>query len=790
MNQLSYTLTLMGLIFSSSLVAQMDTLLLKPKKLGVENIITPVLADEKVKIISGSRFPIEAGELPFSTHVITREEIRLNGYETLVDALKMAPGIFSSQPGSATEGETFLMRGLLGNTYTKILINDIPIKPAFVASMPIGAQLPIREAERIEIIYGAGAALYGADASAGVINIITRQSDKPVFMQADLAIGGGEYSSANVMFGGKLGRDKNIIKYFVFGSNTLFEDRNIFYDKAVVYNPTNYPLLTKGDTSYVNLPNYSGTATEPLFTNTPHRSRKFGATINFRRFTLSADIMDRRDHSSIGLNPAAVSFRNPLNYTGEVIQRLNLNLYKEKENKNRKWDFTFLRYRLEDRSSILFVQPNFAVALSNAALAEAYSIDRENYEDIYQNIIEKEYKRYINGSRFMYGNSDEFRIEHVKNYRLLKASSLTFGFNQKFAHGYPFTPLLSRPPEEKVDIIISEFDDITFDSITYPIQPEYFLYAETNLFGQFFYATKRFNIAAGFNYSAYTSAQNPSDSISYNYSSKILPRIAGMIKLGNNVNIRSSWGKAFIAPNEFYRNSTFLISSQKTDKITRPLPNLTAEETTSWEGGIRFVSDKKIDADFTLFRSKTTDLINYGRIGGFMQDSTLFRAVLGYNNSIGSSIIYQGGQFLFGFQLLARENKSLLEGQYKYSWTNSKLEATEKETNYFLPVYSGKIHQLKLILTPLDKTTLIVDIRKVKYKNDENVNIAARETKFTTVDLVSRYSFTDRFDVYLKIINMFDKEHLGMPASRTANDLLYNPQSGFYMRFGMNYFIE
>ncbi len=770
----------------------MDSLLIKPKELGVENIVTPVLADRKVKIISGSRFPVEAGELPFSIHVITREEIRLNGYETLVDALKMAPGILSSQPGSAMEGETFLMRGLLGNAYAKILVNDIPVKPAFVASMPIGAQLPVREAERIEIIYGSGAALYGSDASAGIINIITRQSDKPVYMQADLAIGGGEYSSTNVMFGGKLGRDRNIIKYFVFGSNTLFENRFIFYDRPNVYNPTNYPLLTRGDTSYTNLPNYTGTAQDPLLTNTPGRSRKFGATINFRGLTLSADIMNRRDHSSIGLNPAAVSYRNPLNFTGEVIQRFNLNFFKSKENKNRKTDITYLRYRLEDRSSNLFVQPNLAVALSNAALAEAYSIDRENYEEIYAGIIEKQYKRYLNGSRFMYGNSDEFRIEHVRNYRLLKASSLTLGFNQKFAHGYPFTELLARPPVEEVDFFINEIDGITFDSITYPIQPEYFRYAEANLFGQFFYAAEKFNIVAGLNYSAYTSAQNPGESKNYSLRAKLLPRIAGMVKITDDIVLRSSWGQAFRAPNEFYRNSTYLISSVKPNKITRPLPTLSAEKTTSWEGGIRVLSEKKIDADFTLFWNKTTDLINYGRLGGFMQDSTVYRAVLGYNNSFGSSMIFKGGQLILSLVSvnLNDSNSKALETQYKFSWTKSKLEAAEKETNYFLPEYSGRIHQWKFILTPLDRTTIIFDVRRVKYKIREARNSGVRETKFRTVDVISRYSFNDRFDVYLKIINLFNKEHLGIPASRTSNDLLYNPQSGFYLRFGMNYFIE
>ncbi|MEZ4948332.1 MAG: hypothetical protein R2784_02910 [Saprospiraceae bacterium] len=50
-----------------------------------------------------------------------------------------------SQPGSA-EGKTFMMRGLIGNQYSKILINDVPIRPTALLGMPIGAQLLIKQA--------------------------------------------------------------------------------------------------------------------------------------------------------------------------------------------------------------------------------------------------------------------------------------------------------------------------------------------------------------------------------------------------------------------------------------------------------------------------------------------------------------------------------------------------------------------------------------------------------------------------------------------------------------------
>ena len=61
------------------------------------------------------------------------------------------------------------MRGLLGNSKTRILINGTPIRPFSQDGMDIGAQLPIRQADRIEIVLGPGASLYGSDAVAGVI---------------------------------------------------------------------------------------------------------------------------------------------------------------------------------------------------------------------------------------------------------------------------------------------------------------------------------------------------------------------------------------------------------------------------------------------------------------------------------------------------------------------------------------------------------------------------------------------------------------------------------------------
>ena len=93
--------------------AQSDsTLLLAPERLSERDILFRDLSKEEIKVISDTRSPEAISNQPFSVWVITGEDILRNGFVTLADVLKAAPGIRVSQPGNAMEGETFLMRGL------------------------------------------------------------------------------------------------------------------------------------------------------------------------------------------------------------------------------------------------------------------------------------------------------------------------------------------------------------------------------------------------------------------------------------------------------------------------------------------------------------------------------------------------------------------------------------------------------------------------------------------------------------------------------------------------------
>lgn len=768
--------------------AQTDSLALEPKALGIPDIIPAVdITGEGVKMVSGNRFPTTASDLPFSTYVITAEEIRQNGYETLVDALKMVPGIRVSQPGSAIEGETFLMRGLLGNTYAKILIDDVPIKPSFLAAMPIGAQLPIKEAERIEVVFGSGAALYGADASAGVINIVTKKSEKPVFMQADLSVGGGQYSAVNVMFGGKLGRDRHIFKYFAYASNVLFEERNIFYDRGYNYNPAFYPGLDFPGFPLDSVPNYANTSSgQPLLTNTPHLSRRFGGYIKYRRMTLSLETMYRRDHSSLGLNPVAVSYRNPLTYTGERIWRANLNFFKNKPKHNRKTDITWVQYRMDDRSSILYVKNQLAGEFAAAASTASLSVAPDSVDIVRRQLFAKNYERFLDGERYRFGVSGDLRLEHIQNYRLFKRITLTGGINGRLAGGWPATEFLTRPLAENGDLDIKDIDGLglSFDTTTFSISPDLRNLAEANVFGQLFYNGKRFILAGGINQTWYATIDRGDDFV--NTLSRSSERLSGLFKITEDINIRSSWGRSFRIPNEWYAANSYLITSTSEEFLSRNFPPLQPEVTTSWESGIRFKSGENIGAEFTWFNNETSNLINYRRFGGPLEDSTRYIALLGYQNSAGSKVRFWGGQVLLNFTLNAND-KTIAKGHYAYGWTKSRITLASGE-GVDLPQGEGRLHQFKIAILPTTNTTFIFDYVRAKGLGRQGGTNGS--DKYRTLDLTARYAFTERFDAYVKIINLFNQQYSGIPASRTPDDLIYNPQTGFFLRLGMNYFLD
>lgn len=121
-------------------------------------------------VITGTSTPHALSESPIQTEVLTRQKIETLQVASLEDALNMLSPSFSTQP--TVMGNNLSMNGL-SNDYILILVNGRRVIGDFSGSVDL-SRIDMDQVERIEIVKGAAAALYGSDAMGGVINIITR----------------------------------------------------------------------------------------------------------------------------------------------------------------------------------------------------------------------------------------------------------------------------------------------------------------------------------------------------------------------------------------------------------------------------------------------------------------------------------------------------------------------------------------------------------------------------------------------------------------------------------------
>ncbi len=131
----------------------------------------------KTDVTSVSRKTQSLADVAAAAFVISSEDIRRSGAQALPDVLRMAPGIEVAQIDSGRYAVS--ARGFNGRFANKLLVlvdGRSIYSPLFSGVVWELDPVPLEDIERIEIIRGAGAVMWGANAVNGVINIITRHS--------------------------------------------------------------------------------------------------------------------------------------------------------------------------------------------------------------------------------------------------------------------------------------------------------------------------------------------------------------------------------------------------------------------------------------------------------------------------------------------------------------------------------------------------------------------------------------------------------------------------------------
>ena len=180
---------------------------------------------KSVKITSASKMAQNLAEVPAAVFVITQDDIRRSGVTSIPEALRMAPGVEVARV-SATEWAVNMrdLNQLFANKLL-VLMDGRSIYSHLASGVFWDIQDTVLEdIDRIEVIRGPGAALWGVNAVNGVINIITKKAADTQGGEVT-ALGGSEEGIGTARYGGTLGNEGHYriyAKYFNRGG--LFQN--------------------------------------------------------------------------------------------------------------------------------------------------------------------------------------------------------------------------------------------------------------------------------------------------------------------------------------------------------------------------------------------------------------------------------------------------------------------------------------------------------------------------------------------------------------------------------------
>lgn len=176
----------------------------------IEEDLLSVYGDEDIiSIATGYRKPL--AKAPAVASVITAKDLLAMGVTDLDEALETVPGVHVARD-PLVYNPIYTFRGIYAdfNPQVLMLINGIPITNLFYGNRNlIWGGMPVEAISRIEVIRGPGSAIYGADAFAGVINIITKQGS-----EIDGINAGARYGSFNTVHAwSQIGGENNGLQY-------------------------------------------------------------------------------------------------------------------------------------------------------------------------------------------------------------------------------------------------------------------------------------------------------------------------------------------------------------------------------------------------------------------------------------------------------------------------------------------------------------------------------------------------------------------------------------------------
>lgn len=158
-----------------------------------------------IKITTASRKEERVARTASSVSVLTQEDIRRSGVTSVAEALRMVPGVDVAQVNQhAWSISARGFQSVLANKLLVLIDGRSVYSPLYSGVYWDVQDTMLEDVERVEVVRGPGATVWGANAVNGVINIITKSSKDTQGFMANGSAGTRETSVDSIRYGGKM----------------------------------------------------------------------------------------------------------------------------------------------------------------------------------------------------------------------------------------------------------------------------------------------------------------------------------------------------------------------------------------------------------------------------------------------------------------------------------------------------------------------------------------------------------------------------------------------------------
>ena len=724
-------LLLCSIMVFLSLVAQaQDTLRPSTHEIDVEDLFKNKVFSEEfedVSIITTSRTGEQkSSKAPGTVFVVTEEQIRRRGYTSLSELLMDVPNVRVDNLVDPRWNNNIVIRGITGtnanaNDKFILLIDGVRANSPTNDIIPIMENYPIHFAKQVEIVFGPASALYGADAFAGVINIITKSGEDYKRTEASGMIGAYNYYLGNFAMGRKINEKLS----YTLSAQYMYDQMpqlSKFYPEEYATMESN---LASGTFNTVFGP--ISTQVNPIYSIDPLQGYAIHGNVRYGDFSFTLFRNKSVNSSTLAVNPDN-TVHNKGNFFGHSITMGN----------------------------ITYTKDLGKVQLNSFLIGSQYNLDPESS---FRNVYTAQQTAYL------FSKGQMLKGEQIATYTLNQNINFTAGATFEYFFSNPRGHDLQSPMYNRTQrpIIVGSIQPLNPNGIRADIPELYFTNIGGFLQSQITFIDRIYLTLGGrYDYNS-------------RYGSTINPRVGLVYELNKNLSAKLLYGSAFLAPSPlaaFDQFGTFFSTdngaSYQSFFFRLPNPDLKPQTIQTFESSVTY-NIKKLRINFNAFYSLSNGLFDYGadaengnRYNGQYEGWPVAFIEVAINR--GEQINYGGA-----IQIDFRENigtKSRLNSYLSFSYVNGRvnnINAAGEDTRTELPAISPFLLKGGL---EIDAGKFSFSLRGIYInqqfsyaRSQDNDTKRQRLKGYTLLNLQSSYNLSNYFTMFVQVRNLLDQRY-------------------------------